>query len=275
MAINRRDFLKVAGVGALFGLAAPKAYELLSPGAVDAAQDLRNPKGLAGQHWGLAVDLTKFASEEDVRPLVEACHTVHNVPSIPTKQDIKWLWATTYAHAFPDLPNTNLAERYEATPVLVMCNHCENPPCVRACPTQATYKRASDGIVMMDMHRCIGCRFCMAACPYGSRSFNFSDPRKWFTGPGNPPTPPNPDYPTRMKGVVEKCNFCAERLAVGQIPACVEAAKDDALIFGDLNDPLSPLGKALRGELQPPPQGLPGHPPSVYTSVRSPCWKKP
>jgi len=120
----------------------------------------------------------------------------------------------------------------------VLCNHCDNPPCVRVCPTQATWKR-EDGIVMMDFHRCIGCRFCMAACPYGSRSFNWGDPRPYITET-------NPDFPTRSKGVVEKCNFCVERLARGLIPACVEACKDKALVFGDLEDSSSEVRNILR-----------------------------
>jgi Fe-S-cluster-containing dehydrogenase component len=72
------------------------------------------------------------------------------------------------------------------------CNHCKNAPCVQACPTQATFKR-EDGIVIMDYHRCIGCRFCMAACPFGARSFNFRDPRPFIAQT-------DPDFPTRSKG---------------------------------------------------------------------------
>jgi molybdopterin-containing oxidoreductase family iron-sulfur binding subunit len=90
---------------------------------------------------------------------------------------------------------------------------------------------------MMDFHRCIGCRFCMVACPYGSRSFNFRDPRPFIEDI-------NKEFPTRMKGVVEKCNFCAERLAVGKMPACVEAS-NGAIIFGDLKDPHSEVRKVL------------------------------
>jgi Fe-S-cluster-containing dehydrogenase component len=92
---------------------------------------------------------------------------------------------------------------------LVLCNHCENPPCCQACPTQATFKRESDGIVLMDFHRCIGCRFCMAACPYGSRSFNFRDPRPFIEE--RTTSIPNP-----YEGGGRKVQFlCAERLAVG------------------------------------------------------------
>jgi molybdopterin-containing oxidoreductase family iron-sulfur binding subunit len=133
-----------------------------------------------------------------------------------------------------------MSEEVEHRPYLVLCNHCQNPPCVRACPTKATFKRDSDGVVMMDMHRCIGCRFCMAACPYGSRSFNFKDPRL-----GLNEKEINLAFPRRMKGVVEKCNFCVERLALGQKPACVEAS-GGALLFGDLTDPDSEVRHALR-----------------------------
>jgi molybdopterin-containing oxidoreductase family iron-sulfur binding subunit len=129
-------------------------------------------------------------------------------------------------------------EVFRDQPFLVFCNHCDNPPCVRVCPTRATWKR-EDGIVMMDWHRCIGCRYCMAACPYGSRSFNWLDPR-----PHIPRI--DPDYPTRTKGVVEKCTFCEERLARGQAPACVEACEEKALVFGDLEDPGSAVRELLR-----------------------------
>jgi molybdopterin-containing oxidoreductase family iron-sulfur binding subunit len=122
----------------------------------------------------------------------------------------------------------------------VFCNHCDNPPCTRVCPTQATWKR-DDGIVMMDWHRCIGCRYCVAACPYGSRSFNWRDPRGALDGERI-----DPDYPTRTRGVVEKCTFCDERLAKGQMPACVEACTSNCLIFGDLEDPDSEVRAALR-----------------------------
>jgi Fe-S-cluster-containing dehydrogenase component len=119
----------------------------------------------------------------------------------------------------------------------VLCNHCNNPPCVRVCPTKATFKRDSDGLVLMDFHRCIGCRFCMAGCPYGARSFNYRDPQPAIAEI-------QPNFTPRTKGVVEKCNFCAERLARGEMPACVEAS-EGAAVFGDLNDPSSNVRKIL------------------------------
>ena len=121
---------------------------------------------------------------------------------------------------------------------MTLCNHCENPPCVAVCPTKATFKR-DDGIVMMDYHRCIGCRYCMAACPYGARSFNWQDPRPFIHAIDK-------GYPTRTKGVVEKCNFCDERLAGGLAPACVDACKGACLAFGDLNDEHSEANRLLR-----------------------------
>jgi len=91
----------------------------------------------------------------------------------------------------------------------------------------------------MDWHRCIGCRYCVAACPYGSRSFNWLDPRPRIAEI-------RPDFPTRTKGVVEKCTFCEERLAQGLQPACVEACREKALTFGNLSDPGAPVRELLR-----------------------------
>jgi len=94
---------------------------------------------------------------------------------------------------------------------------------------------------MMDWHRCIGCRYCMAACPYGSRSFNWTDPRPNIARQ-------DPDFPTRTKGVVEKCNFCDERLAKGKLPACVEACPQNAMYFGDLDAAGSEIRQLLESE---------------------------
>jgi Fe-S-cluster-containing dehydrogenase component len=92
---------------------------------------------------------------------------------------------------------------------------------------------------MMDWHRCIGCRYCMAACPYGSRSFNFRDPRPFIREITTA-------FPTRMRGVVEKCNFCEERLAKGELPACVKACPASALTFGDVQDPNASVRQLLQ-----------------------------
>ncbi len=110
----------------------------------------------------------------------------------------------------------------------------------------------------MDYHRCIGCRYCMAACPFGSRSFNWGEPREYLDL-----AKLNPEFPTRMRGVVEKCNFCVERLAVGKLPACVEAS-EGAIVFGDLTDPDSDVRKVLRERFTIRRKPTVGTEPSVY-----------
>jgi Fe-S-cluster-containing dehydrogenase component len=237
---SRRRFVKMAGIAAL-GLGAQPALKAIVPAAEHGSQPAvkAHEEALKAKQWAMVIDTTRFSSPEDLEPMIEACHKIHNVPHLENKlHEIKWIWETHYHNAFPNNPNPYQSEEAENRPYLVLCNHCENPPCVRACPTQATFKRESDGIVMMDFHRCIGCRFCMAACPFGSRSFNFRDPRPFIAET-------NQSFPTRMRGVVEKCNFCAERLAEGKMPACVEAS-DGAIIFGDLKDPDSEVRQVLR-----------------------------
>jgi molybdopterin-containing oxidoreductase family iron-sulfur binding subunit len=175
----------------------------------------------------MAIDLKGCTSREGCTDCVAACHRVHNVPDLGNKkEEIKWMWNVSYDQAFDEKENQFVKEALRERPVLLLCNHCENPPCVRVCPTQATFKR-EDGIVMMDYHRCIGCRYCMAACPFGARSFNFRDPRPYIKTI-------DPGYPTRTKGVVEKCNFCEERLFAGKQPACVEACKNGSIVFGEM-----------------------------------------
>ena len=154
----------------------------------------------------MVIDTRAFKNAKEYAPIIEACHKAHNVPTMEGHQDIKWMWLEKFDHAFPDDLNEHLTSRVKDASYPLLCNHCTNPPCVRVCPTQATYQM-EDGIIAMDYHRCIGCRFCMAGCPFGARSFNFVDPRKYLSDPV-----PNPAYPTRMIGVVEKCTFCADRL---------------------------------------------------------------
>jgi molybdopterin-containing oxidoreductase family iron-sulfur binding subunit len=245
MGVNRREFLRVAGLSALLGLGGKSAFELLAPGELEAS--MTSVPVTEGKRWAMVINFHKL-DEEIIDRCIEACHSIHNVPDFgDTKEAIFWIWEEDYEHAFPGQQHEYAKEELEHKPFLLLCNHCTNPPCVRVCPTKATYQR-EDGIVMMDQHRCIGCRFCMAGCPFGVRSFNWGDPRK-APKELNPGFPSNPDYPTRSKGVVEKCTFCAERLARGQLPACVEAAnavKKEALIFGDLADSESEVRKALR-----------------------------
>ncbi|GAB4349395.1 MAG: 4Fe-4S dicluster domain-containing protein [Candidatus Abyssubacteria bacterium] len=234
MESSRRNFLKISGA-CLLGLGIKPVFEALAAG--ERPQVYTNPEALRGGRWAMVIDVNKC--RDDCTDCMNACHRIHNVPEINRpKEEMKWIWTDTYGHAFPGNEHEYLEERLHHKPFVVLCNHCDNPPCVRVCPVQATWKR-EDGVVMMDFHRCIGCRCCMAACPYGSRSFNWGNPRPYIKEQ-------NPDFPTRTKGVVEKCNFCEERLGEGLLPACVEACKDKALVFGDLEDPDSEVRELLR-----------------------------
>jgi molybdopterin-containing oxidoreductase family iron-sulfur binding subunit len=254
---SRRSFLKRIGLAAGAGCSLP----LLGAGC----SALTGHEQPAGKQWGMVVDLAKCTEEVRIA-CRNACDQTHNIPFIPDPEDptkphpeeeIKWIWDENYENAFPEQDR-----RYtplKGAPVLVLCNHCDDPPCTKVCPTIATWKREQDGIVVMDMHRCIGCRYCIAACPYGSRSFNWRDPREtgpngellYFAG-GELPS----KFPARSKGVVEKCNFCTERLreqlAEGKKPepACVQAAREEAgvegaLVFGDLSDKNSDVSRIL------------------------------
>jgi len=127
----------------------------------------------------------------------------------------------------------------------VQCMQCENPPCVRACPVKATWKE-TDGVVVIDYDWCIGCRYCMTACPYWARHFNWNEPEL-------PPEELNPithylGNRPRSKGVMEKCMFCVQRTRKGQQPACMEACPTGARIFGNLLDPESEIRYILENK---------------------------
>jgi len=271
MGINRRDFLKgfgglcaVAGVSASSGLLSGRTAEASSGSQEEPAASEKSTV-----RWGMVID-TRLMGEADIKKCAEACHSNHNVPdftNVPhldgtvteggnVKDEIKWIWAAGFHNAFPSTSTRQfLSEEVEENQVAVLCNHCEKPPCVRVCPTKATFK-SKQGITMMDMHRCIGCRFCMAGCPYGARSFNWREPRKdkntlW----GGRAI--KPEYPTRERGVVEKCLFCYELIEKAgvpqsgqdllpeQVPFCVKAAPEGAIVFGNLQDPNSSIRKVL------------------------------
>lgn len=233
--MKRRDFIKVGAAACAVGLLSMTGCATQQTTNEAIAADLAS-SGKKKQ-WGLVINVTKINELGVMGKIQSACHTAHNVPNTGDKKtEVKWIWDVSFDEAFEDMNSTYTSEDMEKLRFPVLCNHCEQPPCVRVCPTQATFKR-SDGIVTMDYHRCIGCRFCMAACPYGARSLNYSDPRLYLKDV-------NPDYPTRSKGVVEKCMFCSERIDAGKLPLCVEAS-EGAITFGDLTDASSDVRKAL------------------------------
>ncbi len=240
MTVDRRKFVKVAGLG-MIALAAKPAAELFGkdiehvPAGTAHKLDVDHPK--TAKRWAMVIDTRKCRENPDCDACINACHDVHNVPHFEEKDEIKWIWKESYHHAFSGDDNEYMPHDILHSNVLLLCNHCDDPPCVKVCPPKATFQR-EDGIVMMDWHRCIGCRYCIAACPYGSRSFNWRDPREGLENK-------NPNFPTREKGVVEKCTFCDSRLARGQLPACVEVCPHHALTFGDIDDPNSEVREIL------------------------------
>jgi tetrathionate reductase subunit B len=191
----------------LYDLAEGRAPEAAAPGTV---------------RWGLLVDMNRCATGCDA--CVTACDRENGLSGGKTVTDAQWIRKI-------DLRD----ERGRVRSLPMMCQHCAEPPCVDVCPTGASFKRA-DGIVLVDRHTCIGCRYCVLACPYGARSFVHE-----------PVVDPKPDVP-RGKGCVESCTLCVHRVDRDRIPACVEACAAEghrALLFGDLNDPESEIAQRI------------------------------
>jgi tetrathionate reductase subunit B len=175
--------------------------------------------------WGMLIDSGKCGN--GCNDCVTACNTENGLHGHdrPTT-DAQWIHKvvlkdkqTGYTQSLP-----------------MLCQHCEKPPCVDVCPTGASFKRA-DGIVLVDKHICIGCRYCMMACPYKARSFVHEDLHDQMP------------YAPRGKGTVESCTFCVHRVDSGRTPACVEACtaeNHNAMVFGDLNDPNSAISQELQ-----------------------------
>ncbi|HEX6384471.1 MAG TPA: 4Fe-4S dicluster domain-containing protein [Anaerolineae bacterium] len=224
--LGRREFIKLAAAGA-----ATAAVNL----SMKRKERSSGDSEVDGSHrWAMVIDQSKCIGCGDC---TLACRANNDVPP-----DISW-------NRMIEVDEVNGETVYAP----VLCMHCENAPCVDICPVGATYHRP-DGIVMMDYERCIGCRYCQMACPYGARSFNWQA----FTGE-NPAVPDwgQPEVERRPRGVVEKCSFCFHRIDRGlaqgltpgvdrqATPACVVACPVGARLFGDLNDPDSPVSQAL------------------------------
>ncbi len=274
---TRRKFLKLAGLTAVAGVAVPLLGSKAMASGHGAAPAHGAPAAAHGGGHGdvetgvrqaIVIDTGKFNDNPGLaEKCQQACHSYHNVPDFGNpKDEIKWIWTDKFANVFPEHSHYKKDDRISSMDIIAMCNHCENPPCVRACPTKATFKNA-DGAVMMDFHRCIGCRFCMAACPYGARSFNWRSPRG-VDKEGHPFIKKyNHRFPSRMRGVVEKCSLCSWRTKKGLDPLCVEEANKvaaDAMIFGDLNDKDSKVAKLLRSKFTIQRKPALGTKPSIF-----------
>jgi len=188
-------------------------------------------------HWAMVIDLDKCVG---CQSCAAACQAENNVPFVgPEQAELgrAIFWNEVFCHIEGEYPHV------KATIVPRPCFHCENPPCVKVCPVGATYKREEDGLVLQRYERCIGCRYCAVACPYGARYFTWYAP-EWPDGMARYQ---NPDVPLRPMGIVEKCTFCIHRLEKGlPIPACNQACPADARYFGDLDDPSSEVSQLAR-----------------------------
>ncbi|SHN80744.1 4Fe-4S dicluster domain-containing protein [Desulfitobacterium chlororespirans] len=184
--------------------------------------------------YAMAIDLKRCIG---CHTCAVACKMANNLPNEIWWNRILTVGGEAMDTAAGTFPNNTL----EYLPV--NCQHCANPACVKACPVGATYKREEDGIVIQDYDQCIGCRYCMVACPYsGVRQFNWKKPEyhvDFAVGDAN--TTPH-QYNT-----VSKCTFCVHRLAEGKKPACMELCIGRARYFGDIDDPESDVSKAIKG----------------------------
>ncbi len=218
---GRRDVLRALAAGA--GLALAPGVTLYAFGGPAEARPPGEPAS-AQVRWGLLIDVNKCA--DGCTKCVTACATENGWSDNGRPlTDAQWIRKVKVTD-----PRTKASKS-----VPMMCQHCAEPPCVDVCPTGASFKRA-DGIVLVDKHTCIGCRYCMMACPYNARSFIHE------------PVEDQKENVPRGKGVVESCTLCVHRVDAGRIPACVEAcpAEDGgAMAFGDLNDPQSEISKRI------------------------------
>jgi len=191
---DRRAFLKGAGISAVAG-----AGGAIAPRSARAAVTGLKP------NYGMLIDLRKCTG---CHACSVACKAEFDVPLGATRSWVEYVEKG-------DFPNV----RRSFLPRL--CNHCSKPQCVDVCPTGATWKRAEDGIVVVDPDICIGCKYCIQACPYDARFIN------------------------PVTGSADKCDFCLHRVSKGLEPSCVNTCIGRARVFGDLNDPKSEISKAI------------------------------
>jgi molybdopterin-containing oxidoreductase family iron-sulfur binding subunit len=183
--------------------------------------------------YGMAIDLKRCIG---CHSCSVACKSNNNLPNKIWWNRVLTVGGEGIDCASGTYPNAQIAH------LPINCQHCENPPCVAACPTGASYKREEDGIVLVDYDQCIGCRLCMVACPYNARSFNWQEPEYYVDHAVG-----DADAPVHQFNTVEKCTFCVNRLARGEEPACMELCLGRARTWGDLDDPESEVSKAIQG----------------------------
>jgi molybdopterin-containing oxidoreductase family iron-sulfur binding subunit len=257
--LDRRELIKIAsiaGAGALlpnqaqaFGSMFEEIAEKISQGIKGTiGREVETPLPIQGAKFAMVIDLGLCIG---CRRCSYACKLENNVPDSINPPYIM-VFQTRYKpgqvidEKLPVKGHMNgngllyTKLRKDRMYMPVQCNHCDDPPCAKVCPTKATFK-SPDGIVMMDYNKCIGCRYCMAACPYNARRFNWSKPEVL-------PEKINPLVPVRTDGVVEKCTFCVHRTRRGRTTRCVEACPNKARTFGNLNDPDSAVSKLIAGE---------------------------
>jgi len=217
--VSRRDFLRDAAATTLAA-----GVTLYAFGADPAAARAPDEKVTSKVRWGLLIDAAKCG--DGCTACVTACQEENGWRDTGRPEtDAQWIRKLT-------VKNPNNGSTFSLP---MLCQHCANPPCVDVCPTGASFKRA-DGIVLVDKHTCIGCRYCVMACPYNARSFVHE------------PLMDQKPHAPRGKGTVESCTLCVHRIDAGRTPACVEACNDTAggaMLFGDLNDPSSEIAKRV------------------------------
>lgn len=223
---GRRGFMAVAAAGMVGVLIAPGVHLLE---IAQAAPSSASTGASSKVRWGLLIDSNRCAS--GCTDCVTACNTENGLtgstPNTRSTQSTQVQWIRKV-----EIKDVRTGKT-QSLPM--MCQHCAEPPCVDVCPTGASFKRA-DGIVLVDKHICIGCRYCMMACPYKARSFVHE-----------PQTQQKTDVPRGM-GTVESCTLCVHKIDQGEKPACVSAcanAEHGAILFGDLNDPESDIAKQM------------------------------
>ncbi|WP_449314670.1 4Fe-4S dicluster domain-containing protein [Rubneribacter sp.] len=205
-------------------------------------------------HYGMVIDLDRCIG---CQTCAMACRLANNLPN-----GTWWNRVLTDGGAHMDTPRLEDGG-YVMEYIPVACQHCDNPACAKVCPVGATYKDPETGVVRQDYDKCIGCRMCVAACPYtGVRSFNWEEPKYAAALPVG-----DADVPAHQKHVVEKCTFCYQRITRGEDPACMVLCPGRARHWGDLDDPESEVSQLIRKrEVK---QLLPekGTEPSVYYLV--------